>query len=135
MAPLQDWKTVYKTESWGKKNYGIEIRVSLDGDRPFNDNDGSAMYKIADDIERAILGESMRLDPEEAAKKEAERTKLIALFGDSKILVEEIPNGYCSRWCCTQKPWYVVTTYKGRITLGWRKRVINIEWGRDVNGT
>lgn len=130
---LTDWKTLYKIESFGKKNYGIEIRVAVD--RPLNQNDEMAMYDVVDRIEKAVLGESMRLDPEEAEKKEEERTKLIALFGDAPILVREIPNGYCSRWCCTQKPWYSITTKKGVVTLGWRKRVIEIAWEKEVNTT
>ena len=130
---LTNWKTLYKIESWGKKNYGIEIRVAVD--RPLNNNDEMAMYDVVDRIERAVLGESLRLDPEEAEAKENERAKLIALFGDAPILVREMPNGYCPRWCCTQKPWYTVTTCKGLVTLGWRKRVISITWEESVNAT
>ena len=50
------------------------------------------------------------------------------LFGSETIYVEEIPNGYCNRYCCKHLPWFVVTTKVGRITIGWRKRVINIDW-------
>jgi hypothetical protein len=131
---LTNWKTAYKIESFGHKpvhTHGIEIRIAIN--RPLNDKDEMAMYKIADDITTAIMSESMRLDPEQAEAKEAERAELVGLFGHTAVLVEEIPNGYCSRWCCTQKPWYVVTTPKGRITLGWRKRVIEIAWEARVN--
>lgn len=133
MATLEEnWKTAYKKESWGDKSFGVEIRVSVD--RPLTDNDERAMYRIADQIESAIMGESMRLDPKAQADKEEERTKLVGLFGTAPILVEEIPNGYCPRWCCTQIPWYVITTKKGCITIGWRKRVININWEESVAG-
>jgi hypothetical protein len=96
-------------------------------DRPLNDQDERAMYKIADDVEAALMTETMRLNPKRKRKKKDERTKL-ALFGDAPILVEEIPNGYCPRWCCSQIPWYTITTRKGRIQIGWRKRVISITW-------
>lgn len=131
---LMNWKTLFKCESWGAKgHFGIEVRVSVD--RPLNENDNRAMYKISDEIEQAIMSESMRLDPEAATEKEIERAKLLDLFGHTAVLVDEIPNGYCSRWCCTQKPWYVVTTPKGRITIGWRKRVIQLSWEDRVNAT
>jgi len=128
---MTNWKTAFKKESYGDKNFGIEIRVAVD--RPLNNNDSRAMYRIADQIETAIMGETMRLDPEAQAAKEREHTELIGLFGDAPILVEELPNGYCSQWCCTQLPWYKVTTKKGVITLGWRKRVIQISWDSMVS--
>lgn len=138
---LTNWKTLYKQESFGSKNYGIEIRVAVD--RPLNQNDEMASYKIVEDIESAIMGETMRLDPEQAKAKAEERQRLMALFGEKvddigagrNIFVEEIPNGYCPRWCCSQKPWYKVTTNKGIITLGWRKRVIEITWDASVAGS
>jgi hypothetical protein len=141
MTELKDWKTAYRKESWGGKgSFGIEIRVSIN--RPLNDNDEKAMHKIADDVETAIMAETMRLDTKEAKVKAEIRGRLLALFGETvddtgagrNIFVEEIPNGYCSRWCCSQKPWYRVTTNKGVITLGWRKRVIEIAWQPCVAG-
>jgi hypothetical protein len=136
---LTNWKTAYKVEKYGNSNFGLEIRVAVD--RPLNENDEMAMYKIADDAEAALMTETMRLSPVAQEKKKDERTKLLALFSDKvdehgagrDIYVEEIPNGYCSRWCCTQIPWYKVTTRKGVITLGWRKRVIQIAWEPSVN--
>jgi|SRR5208337_5029292 len=129
---LTNWKTAYKKQSWGKETFGIEIRVAVD--RPLNDNDSMAMDKIGDEIEAAIMGETMRLDPKEQESKKEEREKLLACFGDAAIRVKELPNGYCRQWCCTQHPWYAVTTKKGDITLGWRKRVISIEWEPSVAG-
>ena len=46
----------------------------------------------------------------------------------SNIFVEEIPNGYCNEPCCSRLPWFIVTTPVGHIKIGWRKRVINIDW-------
>ena len=57
----------------------------------------------------------------------AERVSLLSVF-PQPIFVETIPNGYCSSYCCKYRPWFVVTTVKGRITIGWRKRVIEINW-------
>ena len=58
----------------------------------------------------------------------AELTKLFELAGFDTIHVETINNEYCSRSCCYKYPWIIVTTKKGRIKLGWRKRVMNLDW-------
>jgi hypothetical protein len=40
--------------------------------------------------------------------------------------MEAIPNQYCG--CDSCAPWFVVCTEYGPVTIGWRKRVINIDW-------
>jgi len=44
-----------------------------------------------------------------------------------------IPNGYCSKECCTHLPWYEVETMRGTIIIGWRKSVIMIDWSKTGN--
>ncbi len=39
---------------------------------------------------------------------------------------KEIPNEYCGCERCS--PWFLITTNFGVIKIGWRKRVINIDW-------
>src|ERR1019366_8994163 len=64
-----------------------------------------------------------------------ERAEILACFPLVPIYVEEIPNGYCNRFCCAFKPWFVVTTPRGRIKIGWRKSVIHLEWtDSDIKG-
>lgn len=80
------------------------------------------------DLLQAALGEAAIASDEKAQQhRRQQRDELIGLF-DEPILVEEIPNGYCGRWCCRHLPWFIVTTRIGRITLGWCKRVISIDW-------
>jgi hypothetical protein len=131
---MTNWKTLHKKESWGTKNFGIELRVAVD--RELNENDARATYKIMDEIEDVIMRETVRTDSEEIVERAEERLKLLACFPvTEKIFIEEIPNGYCSRWCCEMRPWYKVTTSHGIITLGWRKRVIELSWEpRVTNG-
>jgi len=43
------------------------------------------------------------------------------------VKIANIRNQYCD--CIECSPWLTVTTKKGDITLGWRKRVINIDFG------
>lgn len=44
------------------------------------------------------------------------------------LTFELLPNGYCNRPCCAHKPWFLCHTPDGDIEIGWRKRVISIEW-------
>ena len=121
------YKTLHMREG---VNTGIEIRVAIN--REFTEADEHAAWEATETILQAIESESLRLNPDVAVERELERQNLLAVFGGATIFVEEIPNGYCSRACCSQKPWFVVTTKKGRITIGWRKRVINISWEPSV---
>lgn len=58
--------------------------------------------------------------------------ELFAKAGVGPIFAKEIPNEYCPKACCITKPWAVVTTSKGHFKIGWRKRVINIDWTDSV---
>ena len=65
-----------------------------------------------------------------------ELTELVALaFSDFDLKWKEtmscevVTNEYCSEpGCCGHRPWFMFTTPYGRIKIGWRKRVINIEF-------
>lgn len=41
---------------------------------------------------------------------------------------ELLPNGYCNDECCSHIPWILFHTIYGDIIVGFRKRVISIEW-------
>ncbi|OGY91747.1 MAG: hypothetical protein A3B31_01755 [Candidatus Komeilibacteria bacterium RIFCSPLOWO2_01_FULL_53_11] len=59
----------------------------------------------------------------------AERERFTGIFvkaGFDDIALEAIPNQYCP--CDVCAPWYRVTTAIGVFTIGWRERVINIDW-------
>lgn len=127
---MTNWKTLFKKESYGATNFGIEIRVAID--RNLNENDRRASYKIEEAIEDAIMRESMRLSSDQILNRASERAEIIGLFGDRAIFVEEIPNGYDHSWYTEMSPWFKVTTSKGIITLGWRRRVISISWAPTV---
>lgn len=49
---------------------------------------------------------------------------LKAGYGDAELTA--IPNGYCP--CENCAPWFKFQTHLGAIVIGWRKRVINIDW-------
>jgi hypothetical protein len=123
-----EYKQGYASESWGDHG-GLGIKILIATGRELNQKDNYLLSHIATQIHAGIMAETIRLDPETAKNRAAERTEILALFpAGTQIFVEEIGNGYCSQWCCLQKPWFIVTTPRGRIKIGWRKRVIAIEW-------
>jgi hypothetical protein len=125
---MKDEVEEYKLASSYEVHLGLGIRVYLRLEREMTDADKSLMYRVIDIIQDGIERETVRLDPKSSARAAAERSDLLATFPSQFIYVEEIPNGYCNSACCSQLPWYVVTTPRGRVKIGWRKRVINIDW-------
>jgi len=89
-----------------------------------------AGYDAVKMVQRMVQEEAIRQDPNTPLEL-ARNRELVNLFPEP-IFVEEIPNGYCSEPCCQHRPWFVVTTRKGRFKIGWRKRVINIDWTETV---
>jgi hypothetical protein len=66
----------------------------------------------------------------ELMAKEAQKfMDVFSKAGINVLNMLSIPNGYCP--CNVCPPWFEVTTDVGIITIGWRKRVINIEWGNN----
>jgi hypothetical protein len=119
------WGSETVTFNSSQKDFGIKILIS--NHRPLNENDRQVLREAADQIENKIVAENFKHDPKVQENRKKERANIIALF-PQPIWVDEIPNGYCSRSCCTQIPWFIVTTPVGRIKLGWRKRVIEMSW-------
>jgi hypothetical protein len=62
---------------------------------------------------------------QQAKKEKAYFEKIFAAAGYQKVQLTETKNQYCSCEVCA--PWYEVQADKLHFTIGWRKRVINIE--------
>lgn len=56
------------------------------------------------------------------------RRMMSFLYKDADYQFELLPNGYCRQDCCSHIPWFLFHTIDGDIIMGWRKRVISIEW-------
>ncbi len=56
------------------------------------------------------------------------RRMMSIIYEDSDYQFELLPNGYCSREGNSHIPWFLFHTIDGDIIMGWRKRVISIEW-------
>ena len=61
-----------------------------------------------------------------AEKSRKEFQEIFKKAGYDKIELEGMPNQYCPCEHC--EPWQTVTTSIGDFVIGWRKRVISIEW-------
>lgn len=138
--PESEYRQAWKQESSGSNgSFGIQILLACS--RPLTELDGNpdprsqefphelrhAIYDAVDKIEAAIGAETIRRDPKSVAAAAQERNDLLGLF-TAPVYVEDIPNGYCPKYCCRHLPWFVVTTARGRIKIGWRKSVIHISW-------
>lgn len=119
-------QNLYSYKAWGSHNIDLEILVDVG--RELTENDMKVGRKVAEILVNGLLEESINLDPKSKEAADKERAEILGLFGDRAIFVDNIPNGYCSQYCCKHLPWFIVTTTKGRIKIGWRKRVISIEW-------
>lgn len=123
-------KLLFGYNAWGK--YKIELEINVDLGREFTKNDERNAQKHAEKLIDSLMEETYSLDPKNKEIADKERAEILGLFGDRAIYVEDIPNGYCSSYCCKHLPWFDVTTNKGRIKIGWRKRVIEIDWEKSI---
>lgn len=138
--PIEEFTVVQGSDWVGNRGFGgLKIMVHHDNmpttdqgwdDRPPEvveyQNDMSRAAGIARNALHKLV---MSSDPEVKACVKTQRESLIGLFGDRAIYVEELPNGYGEHdpyWSLF--PWFKVTTGCGPIKIGWRKRVINIDW-------
>jgi len=121
-----EWVVGASQESYGELG-SLGIKIMLAVGRPLTEADKRTCRDAMDTIYAGVMEETIRLRPETAQERTQERAEIVGLFRQP-IFVEEISNGYCNSWCCKQKPWFVVTTLIGRVKIGWRKRVISIDW-------
>ena len=130
-----EYKELYGEEGWG--NYGgFGIKIFIAGTRLPDlaaDKIRSIARKAVELVSAEIQAAVIFNDDKAIEKAKADRQQILSLFSGA-IFVEEMPNGYCSSWCCRHLPWFIVTTTVGRFKIGWRKRVIHLEW-TDTVGT
>jgi hypothetical protein len=113
-------------------HYGVRIYVMLPPGVQVTDSIESEVQHAGYNLYDWLRGELFNNSPEEIAACDKEGRELLALFGDRKIFAEKIPNEYFRRECCN-RPWFLVTTSKGHIKIGWRKSVMVIDWSKTTN--
>lgn len=127
-------QTLYQIQSHGSKYFGLKITV--DQDRKLDQEDYDACRQHIAAIETLLQARTMKLDPEEQARAATERERLVGCF-PSSVFVAPVRNQYHGDTPYGQMhPWLEITTKRGIFLVGWRKRVINIDWSKtDIQST
>lgn len=128
MLPEDKFVCIYSHETHMKDGRPLGVKVLVAAGREPTDSEKNIAWKMGEQVFNEVWKQHTLTDPlgiESAAK---EKEDILKLFEGKNIFVEEIPNGYCSQPCCCNLPWFIVTTPIGHIKIGWRKRVINIDW-------
>lgn len=132
------YKTLYGIESLGDgalKRVGVRVMVHVD-DPTLLDNEDvrHAGSKAVDAVLLALRLEAKRRDPMTEVQRLTEKEAFTAAFiaaGFPVIYMEPVENEYWrSGPEAMESPWYVVTTPIGHFKVGWRKRVIVLDWTR-----
>jgi hypothetical protein len=136
MMKVEDLKLLSSSESYGG-NHSCHATVMLNSNK-FDELPEEVRETIGYDAERFI--EELRNKIELAHAKEFQQEKrqenivkmqgLFHLAGFEFIHAEVIDNQYSEHPVYYADPWQVVTTTKGLFTIGWRKRVISIDWSK-----
>ena len=131
---MNDMKKLGSIECYGGNGSfkGSVFIESKKYDALSEETQSSISWKASDSLQ-AIRGviEMEWAKANETDKRNDHVTELTELFksaGFNIVYVKIIDNQYCSDACCYKYPWVIVTTKKGRIKLGWRKRVMNLDW-------
>lgn len=118
--------------TFGEIDIEIYVRMSK---RELNDNDKNQIRKHCEEICNSLVDQTFELDENLKLRGEKEKQELIALFEKhSLIFVKEISNQYnnSDKGYSKHFPWLEITTTKGIFTIGWRKRVIQIDWSQSI---
>lgn len=151
MLDDKNYSLIYSTEASGGSGY-FGIRIYVQAARPLTAAEKEqqkkdhgwkhldvvkikalqeASYVAASAVEQEILAALVADNADKLANAAKEKADLFALF-PGLIFGQDIPNGYCNQGCCRHLPWFNITTAIGVFKIGWRKRVINIDWSGTV---
>lgn len=119
-------------ERFGDLDLGLEIRVAGVKTDPHL---ASIIARHGDVLLKDIWLYAVSHDPQKIESRKNYREFLLGLFPPGQApYAEEIQNEYCGDPCCWDRPWLVVTGPRGRIKVGPRKRVYNIDWSDSTVG-
>ena len=113
----------YRQETYiNGKSMSIDINVVID--RDLSQQEDMMVYNLMETLMSQLRKTNLLNDMDYMRKLKEEKRQLLECF-DTPIYIKQIPNGYDSDLL---NPWFLVTTHKGVVKIGWRKRVILIDW-------
>lgn len=116
---------------WNGMQVGVRILIKASHALP--DGVESEISRKANEIKELIYQGMRSICPRTIEAADRQKNELLSLFNGHLIKAEAIKNGYDSD---PMFPWFKVYTTVGPITIGWRKRVISIDWGlSDISTT
>jgi hypothetical protein len=113
---------------------GVKVFVRIPGE-PWDDDAARRFGGYGGELLEVAQTLIAERDPDGPGIRRGFREEFCLWFreaGLDPVFVEEIPNEYCPRPCCMHRPWFVVTSRIGHIKIGWRKRVVHLEWTRSM---
>lgn len=118
-------KSIARIQTYSKgKPLGIDVQVDID--RELSQDESYEVMRMAEKVLQMLNNNTVLNSQEHKDELAKEKEELLGCFPE-QIYVKEIPNGYHESYL---KPWFEVTTKKGIIIIGWRKRVIVIDWSK-----
>ena len=117
--------------SMTNSQFGVVILIKSEHD-DLTQEEKRPFMRAADSVYNGLENIALSRDPEVQERHQKQREDLLACFSDcGTIFVQDVPNEYCPKPCCPS--WHIVTTSIGHIKVGWRKRVIVIDWHETTN--
>lgn len=112
--------------------YGT-VKLAINGELPESLSDefiSDILYGVLSSINDKIQEKMMSDDQALLSQLKRESEELKSLFGSEIIYVRYIENQYLNYGYFKLRKWLEVTTRLGVIIVGWRKRVIEIDWSK-----
>ena len=103
----------------------ISIDTTISMNRDLTDDESYMIRQFYEKLVNTIAANTLLADPETQKEMAERKAKMLSCFGEEKIYVKELPDGYGNR---VTYPWFLVTTRKGTFKVGWRAHVINLDW-------
>jgi hypothetical protein len=127
MTEYKEWACM---ESHGVTSGFIGVKILVAVDRDYN-REQDWLGDLAEEIRDRVWKGTVELNPETRAAMDRLEEEFRSLF-PGHVYMKRTPNQYCSQPCCISSPWFIVTTPAGRFTIGWRKRVMSIDYSDTV---
>lgn len=118
--------------SLGRFAYRIQVDVGTTSASLAEISQIADIYQMDSLLRKTILANHYKHDTDFNNKNKAMKEGLIDLFSGCTIFIEEINNEYSSEPGLSERPWLIVTTPIGRFKIGYRKRVIVIDWSETI---